>query len=245
MESSVAVLAVHGTYVLRLQRDAHLAVRKCLSGHPAGLIADLQELDDPTGASAGLWLTICRRAERMDPPVQVVVCAPADSEVAARLQRWGARRFLPVFATMEQARAAACERRPLTDRIVVRLPAGPGTAVPARRAVTEACAAWHLGDLADRAELVVSELVANAAQHAGTPITLVVSRRGTGVHLMVHDGDPILPRLLAVLPTPAGVLPSRGLGLAVVHAAATVWGAIPTAQGKAVWATIRPEVAKR
>ncbi|MEV4640800.1 ATP-binding protein [Actinoplanes sp. NPDC049548] len=241
----MAVLAVHGPYLLPLQCDAHLAARKCLSAHPAGLVVDLRELDDQNGASAGLWLTVRRLAQRMDPPVQVVVCVPAGFEIAARLRRLGARRFLPVFATFEQARAAACDRRPLTDRVVVLLPAGAGTAVPARAAVTEACAAWRLSDLAERAELVVSELVGNAAQHAGTSITVVVSRRGTGVHLIVQDGDPIMPRLLETLPLRSGELPSRGLGLAVVHAAAAAWGAIPTAQGKVVWATIRPEIAKR
>jgi hypothetical protein len=70
-------------------------------------------------------------------------------------------------------------------------------------------------------------LVDNAVRHAGTDILVVMARRGAGISLRVSDDDLRLP---AMLDAPHG--------LHRVHAAATVWGAMPTT-GKIVWALVR------
>lgn len=240
VDSSIVILAVHGLWGVPLRRDTHVAIRKCLSEHPGALIIDLQDVQDPYATSVSLWFTARRAGAAMDPPVEVAVCAPAETPIVDRLRRLGSALFLPVYPSVAQACAVMTERRPLTALIKMRLSADPWSAARVRALVTEACAAWDLPELADRARLVVSELVANAVQHAAPPITVFVSRRGDGLHLAVRDGDPRLPQRLDVPPARPGSLPSRGLGLAAVHAAASVWGAMPTTGGKAVWATIRP-----
>ncbi|WIM93130.1 ATP-binding protein [Actinoplanes oblitus] len=242
VDSSLLTLAVHGTWERRLCRDTHTAVRKCLSEHPATLLIDLQELADPFAASIPTWLTARRLGVPMAPPVEVMVCVPDDNPLSVRLHRMGAERILPIYPTMARARAAAAEQVPLTGRLEMRLGPDGGAAAAARGVVTNACIAWRLPELQDRARLVVSELVLNAIEHAGTSITVIISRRGDGLHLAVGDGDPRLPRLSGGFPAlpPDDAAPQRGSGLHVVHAAATLWGAMPTHDGKVVWATIRP-----
>lgn len=242
-DSSTVILAVHGSWGIPLRFDTHAAIRKCLSEHPGALVIDLADLQDPHATSSSLWLTARRAGAAMDPPVEVVVCTPPATATARLLRRLGAR-FLPVFATAAQAGAAVAERLPLTDRIKLSLPADPGSAARIRAAVTDACAAWGLPDLADRARLIGSELVANAVQHGQPPITAFVSRRGRGLHIAVRDADPRLPRRLDVHPTPSAPLPPAGLGLTMVHAAASFWGAMPTSDGKVVWATVRAQLSE-
>jgi anti-sigma regulatory factor (Ser/Thr protein kinase) len=68
---------------------------------------------------------------------------------------------------------------------------------PAEVRLVEACRAWHLSHLLFSAQLIVSELVANAVQHAGTDIGVTVSRRAQRLHLIVSDENHSVPELLA------------------------------------------------
>ncbi|WP_161952597.1 ATP-binding protein [Actinoplanes sp. TFC3] len=207
-----------------------------MSEHPAALILDLRALADPRGVSVPTWTTARHHGAAMDPPVQVMVCAAADSAVALRLTRMGATRYMPVISTMAQAHAAAAEWLPLTGRLQVRLAPEPSAARVARAVISDVCSAWNLGDLRDRGRLVASELVSNAVEHAATQLTLTLSRRGQGLHLVVRDGDPRLPR---IHPLDDPTCEVRGRGLHTVHATATAWGAMPSRTGgKVVWATI-------
>ena len=111
----------------------------------------------------------------------------------------------------------------------------PGASAAARRLVTEGCAAWGMPELTVDATLVVSELVANAVEHARSEVVVRISRRAEGVRIEVHDGDTRMPR-------PAqhdGVLHLRGRGLLLIQAMCPSWGAMPTATGKVVWANLR------
>jgi len=241
VEGAVAVLAVRGTWGRPLWRETSIALRKCLAQHPDALIVDLSELDDVAAQSAPTWVTALGTAAAMHPPVRMALCVSPELVLADRLQRMGARRFLPVYAKVRQARVAVESRLPLTDRLPLSLGAEPESPGLARDLVGSACHAWGLPNLLYPARLVVSELVTNAVEHAGADITVVVSRRGTGLHLAVADGDPRLPRLRTpAAPQPGQPLDESGRGLRIVHATATVWGAMPTADGKVVWATIRP-----
>lgn len=126
-------------------------------------------------------------------------------------------------------------RRPL----VLRLPPEPESPALARNLVGTACRAWDLPHLLHPARLVMSELVTNAVEHAGSEITIVVSYRDGGLHLAVCDAEPRLPRLLDLpRPRPGEPLDERGRGLRTVRATATTWAATPTPTGKTVWATL-------
>ncbi len=144
-------------------------MHKSLNEHPAALIIDLQGVADPHALSVTTWVTVARSGEIMDQPVRVVACVPAVTALADRLHRVGAARVLPIFCTLARARAAAAEWLPWTGRLTVQLAPHDSAAAVARAVLTDACTAWQMPDLRDRGRLVVSELVANAVEHAGTP----------------------------------------------------------------------------
>ncbi|BCJ40335.1 hypothetical protein GCM10010168_31940 [Actinoplanes ianthinogenes] len=243
-DTAVIEVTLHGSWDRRLSWLARTVLDKCLAEHPTGLIVDLHRLNDPRAVSAPLWLTLCAQGAAMQPPIAIGVCLPAPTPLARRLRRLGARDWLVMYASVQQARAAFAHRRPLIDRMHLALPPDPAAATLARRLVSDACRGWELPHLSERARLVASELVVNAAEHAGTDIEVVVSSRGEGttaaLHLAVFDGNPALPQVRDPVAGPLGPsLTDRGLGLRIVGAAASAWGALPARGGKLVWAILR------
>jgi hypothetical protein len=119
------------------------------------------------------------------------------------------------------------------------LATGPASAQRASAAVRQALAAWGLDDPAGDAELLASELVANAAEHTGSQQIGFVLRRHTGpgghrgVTCEVTDTSPALPR-----PRQATTGDERGRGLAILAALASVSGVWPEAGGKTTWFTL-------
>ncbi len=241
VDTAVTVAAIRGVWGDALRRDAFVAVRKALGEHPAALIVDLCDLIDPHAASVSMWLTVSQVADAMQPPVRVAACLPSGAALAARMHRLGAPNFLPLFDDLGSACRAVARGGPVPDRRRLELPVHPDTPALARNLVTEACAAWGLSKVLYPARLVMSELAGNAIEHARTPISVVVARRDPGLQLMVIDRDPRLPWLLDPPKEPPGSLwDVRGQGLRTVQAAAAAWGALPTGEGKMVWATVRP-----
>jgi len=100
---------------------------------------------------------------------------------------------------------------------------------------------WGLAALADDAEAIVGEFVANAVSHAaraavaaGQPLGLRLLRRTGEVMCAVLDPSDLAPVLR---------MPDRneeaGRGLQMVDALSDVWGWSPvTGRGKAVWAIL-------
>lgn len=233
-------MTVHGRWSRRLGADISHAMKKCLAEHPAVVLVDLRDLQDPSGASAAMWLAGRRAGLALRPPVQVALCLAPDDPLAARLQRLGTPRYLAMYGSLAQARVAVAGRRPLTDMLQWPLAPAPESASVARDLIGQACQAWGSPSLLHPARLVVSELVANAVEHAGTEHLVTVSRRGAALHLSVRDGDPRPPRLLPPAPVvPGEPLDERGRGLRLVHATAFAWGSMPTRTGKVVWASVR------
>jgi len=123
-----------------------------------------------------------------------------------------------------------------TPRVVFEeLPPVTGAPRYARNVVTDACLRWDLPDLVGPATLIISELVSNVVDHAGTMMTIEVAHRDAHLYLAVQDGGSTPP----VLRDMAGdALPLRGRGLVLVAAAATTWGCDYRRGGKTVWATL-------
>jgi GAF domain-containing protein/anti-sigma regulatory factor (Ser/Thr protein kinase) len=107
----------------------------------------------------------------------------------------------------------------------------------ARSFTREALGSWSLPpERVDDAVLLVSELVANAVQHAGTKLE-VACRLGSafsGIEVRVTDRHPA--RALPEAPAPLGDTESeRGRGLLLPTALAAAWGVTYTAAAKTVW----------
>ena len=115
------------------------------------------------------------------------------------------------------------------------LPREPESAATARRLVRVACAAWGLESAAENGALVVSELVANAVQHARRDsIRVVVERTAVRtVRVAVADFSRARP-----VPCVPGDDDEDGRGLALVGALAEDWGTDERPWGKVVWAKL-------
>jgi anti-sigma regulatory factor (Ser/Thr protein kinase) len=119
------------------------------------------------------------------------------------------------------------------------LPAEPASAQQARSAIRQALTGWGMNHLTGDAELLASELVANAAEHGdGTPISLALRRHAEpgeqpGITCEVTDGSPAMPRR-----TEPGPGAERGRGLAIVDALARSSGVRASEAGKTTWFTL-------
>jgi len=111
------------------------------------------------------------------------------------------------------------------------LPADPPSIGRARHAVLGSCAAWGIEDTA-AAELVVSELVANAVMHGWGRIGLRVEDTPAGLRIEVQDENPEPPTELEGHETGIG-----GYGLTIIGRLAE-WGWEPADGGKVVWALV-------
>src|SRR5215469_11925528 len=111
------------------------------------------------------------------------------------------------------------------------LSASPGAASVARSFTRQVLACWDLAELADDAQVIVSELLANAIQHAGpgqpghhpgawaTGPGLWLLRRADGLMCVVTDPSDLVPALKQ-----PGDTGECGRGLHVVHALSDHWG---------------------
>lgn len=124
---------------------------------------------------------------------------------------------------------------------------GPQSARAARRLTRNTLRDWGLAFLAEDAETIVGEFVANALTHASAAGEVTPARRqapeNLGLRLFRRTGEVICAVLdpsdcAPVLKAPASIEES-GRGLQMVDALSDVWGWSPVAgRGKAVWAIL-------
>jgi hypothetical protein len=233
-------IEVHGQWSRQLCLTVYHTLRNCMAECPSAIIIDLQGLKDLNAASTTMWLAASRAANTLRPPAHLVLSVPPTRQLTSHLRRLGAVRFLPIYATVSQARAAVATRLPFTHWLHLdRLRPRPDSAEVAADAVAVACAAWRRPELVEPGRQIVTELVSNAVVHARTDVALTMSLRGTRLHLAVRDGDGRLPCLLHPTPTGHGMTPwMLGPGLQMVDSQACAWGARPTRDGKVVWAIV-------
>ncbi|HWS31140.1 MAG TPA: ATP-binding protein [Actinoplanes sp.] len=236
--STVVEIKVHGHWSQQLGEKITAGLGLCLAGPAEAIIIDLRDLSDLHGLSLRYWLAAQRTVRGGVLPVGLALCLPPATMLGYRLRNHDGNP-VPLFATMGEARAAVAGRLRRSHRWQTRLAPVPVSVRAARDLVELACHTWQLHDLRQDAALVMSELAANAVEHAGTDFVLTVLRRGRDLHLAVRDGDTRYPRL--VEPTREGSrfpIAEGGRGLILVHAVAARWGAIPAHGGKVVWATV-------
>jgi len=120
---------------------------------------------------------------------------------------------------------------------------GPQSARAARKLTRTTLREWGLGALADDAETIVGEFVANAVTHAADGEPARKPADSLGLRLVRRTGEVICAVLdpsdtAPVLKSPATV-EEAGRGLQMVDALSDVWGWSPVAgRGKAVWAIL-------
>lgn len=110
---------------------------------------------------------------------------------------------------------------------------GPHDVPRARAFVRRALAEWGVDEVADEAEWLASELLANAVLHARPPYRLVVHQLAVAIRIEVWDSAPdVLP-----MRRTRSVDATTGRGLAVADALSESWGVEMSLDGtqKGVW----------
>jgi anti-sigma regulatory factor (Ser/Thr protein kinase) len=92
---------------------------------------------------------------------------------------------------------------------------------------------WDLPDLADDAELLVTELVTNAVRASNGVVRLWLTADHDSLMLAVWDDGDGMPARCEVGPFEPG-----GRGLMIVDALSTSWGSYAAVPGKVVWCQI-------
>lgn len=152
----------------------------------------------------------------------------------------------------------------MCHHVSTQVPPEPASVRGARDFCRSALTGWHLSDLMDTAQVVVSELVTNGVLHAGSALTLTLSVASDHLEVAVSDASSERPQvrphrqdlhadLDQLMPTfgqhrdddraprfhvgDAGAVVG-GRGLLLVEALAADWGVEPSDAGKAVWARL-------
>jgi anti-sigma regulatory factor (Ser/Thr protein kinase)/anti-anti-sigma regulatory factor len=224
------VLRLRGPLSLATMLAAREALGKLLADR-GRVVVDLSELQlewqpavqvfPAALATAGGW-----------PGARLVLCA-APPELALALRVGRVTNVVPLVAGLDQARSALLARPRRVSRHVD-LPCHSGSPGGARSFVRELCSDWEIPQLLDPGEIVVTELVSNAVEHARSSCRLTTAHDRRGLHVGVRDfGAGVVPRVTLIEVTAA-----RGRGLQMVAALSTSWGVSEHADGKTVWATL-------
>ncbi|AKJ09681.1 hypothetical protein ABB07_06495 [Streptomyces incarnatus] len=118
------------------------------------------------------------------------------------------------------------------------LPRALTSAGRARRLVTAQLSAWALADLAETAELLVSEVVTNALRHTRGPLRLNLRVRDSRLTCEVEDTESAGP-LRSVVDADA----EGGRGTDLLDLLADAWGSTETPTGKTIWFELRAAAA--
>lgn len=107
------------------------------------------------------------------------------------------------------------------------LTSSPGQA---RRFLNDLLTTWQCEDAVEVAELLVSELVGNAVQHAHSATRVTATLTGGRLRVAVRDRDhsPLVPRR-------GGPFAPNGRGLLILESLADDWGVEDERDGKVVW----------
>jgi anti-sigma regulatory factor (Ser/Thr protein kinase) len=227
-EYPVAVIRLCGCLGADETPDVHACVRGCLAAEPDAIVLDVADLSMATDECANVFPLIS--AQAMTWPGSTVVFASASPALLAAVRREGAD--IASYPSVEAARHQADPGGP-RYRLREALPRSPIAAPVARRVLGRACRSWSVLELLEPAELVATELVANAVRQAGSRIVLTVSLRGGQLQISVGDDSPAVPRQRT-----AGAADEHGRGLLMVDALCQDWGMTCVGDGKVVWAKV-------
>ncbi|MFC4108113.1 ATP-binding protein [Micromonospora zhanjiangensis] len=240
METGALVIGMTGRWTVTQAHLLRRAFARCAAQHPPYVIVDCARTP-PSGVLPALLpaLVVYRGARR--PDTGVLVVAPT-SVLETLLRR------VPVTRLRHYPRLADALRdlKPhhVPDnvrRVHTRLAPTPEAAAAARRLLRESCRTWGIEDALDDGQLVISELVANAVEHARTDLDVTISHHRRKLRIAVADRSPAAPdlaRRLSAARLDRGALSVRGRGLALVARSASGYGVIDGHGGKLVWATV-------
>ncbi|TDO41968.1 ATP-binding protein [Paractinoplanes brasiliensis] len=234
LESGITTVMVSGALTKATKTTIRSAIGKAAAECPAAVVVDLSGLSQSEPGEV-LVLPVASHAAQQTWGVPVLLYA---AEPCIRRELSAYRMFVALYDDRWQAMTAVRAYVPRWRR--QHLAPVPASAAAARALTGEACLAWNLTALRDRARLITSELAANAIQHAATDFEVMVAHTRCYLRIAVQDGSRVLPHTIDHNP-PTGMIvpPGSGRGLLIVDASSTHWGATRVPGGKIVWALMR------
>ena len=232
--SDIILVVVRGTLSLRTAPLLRTTLLKCLAEAPDAVLADIADMCVDSRSR----LTVFPAAVRSHAGPAAILLFGASAELAG-LMSGGVLGDVRSFGTSQQARTAvAVARSTVPRRAVLRLPPTAAAATRARALIAESCRDWQVDHVRGPATLIISELVSNAVEHAGTDLQVNVALRRDRLHLSVRDHDPRVP-VTPDADRDHGNPAVRGRGLHLIDTYATAWGCHANDAGKTVWAALR------
>jgi len=233
-ETGLAYVWLGGALDLASAPRARTAVLKCVAEHPQAVIVDLDRVIVASQTPLLVFATVSRLL--VDHGVAMLIVANPHTSIGKSVRRALAGR-VAVHATRRDAVAATANVPPPPHRVHVHLPMSPTSPAVARALAKYACETWDVGDIADSAQIVVSELVSNAVVHARTDLDVTLILRASYLVIQVRDRSKLCP------PRPTSdrhtLAADHGRGLALIARLTSSWGHSVGPHGKTVWATIR------
>ncbi|MDG6105787.1 ATP-binding protein [Dactylosporangium aurantiacum] len=230
VDGTVVEVLPHGDLLVAGAVLLRAAVLKCLAREPGAVLLDLGGVTGFDDQALSVFPLLVHAAAAW-PGIRLIAHS-APPALAVRMRARAVARQLVMVADAAAAREhAAADGGPARVRLV--LCDGADDLPLAREAVRAACVHAGWAGIADPAELVAAELVANAVRHAPGPWVLSISRSPHHLHIAVrdHGAEPPVVR--------TGGDWSTGRGMRIVEALSSSWSSTPTPDGKVVWATIR------
>jgi anti-sigma regulatory factor (Ser/Thr protein kinase) len=205
----------------------HACVMDCLALEPSLVIVDVADLTVADDDGLAVFAELARQSVTW--PGSTLVFAEAPPALVAAVRRQGAQ--IASYPTVAAARQV--DAGPPWYRLHETLPASPVAAPAARQLLGRACRSWSVVELLEPAEVVTTELVANAVRHACGEVQLTVSLHHGQLQISVGDDSPVPPH-----PQAAAPCDEHGRGLQMVEALSTDWGTTCLGDGKVVWAKV-------
>jgi anti-sigma regulatory factor (Ser/Thr protein kinase) len=167
-------------------------------------------------------------------PAARLVMFGATDQLRPLLANAGTPKSVPLAEDRPAARALL-EQQPAHLRRHCDLTSHPGAPAVARLFVRQTCALWSLPQILEQlAELVSSELVTNAVQHADSGSRVTLTYTGSMLRVSLRDYRPTP----APWSRPINIHAPRGRGLHLVTAAVHSWGTTPHPDGTTMWVNL-------
>jgi anti-sigma regulatory factor (Ser/Thr protein kinase) len=166
-------------------------------------------------------------------PLARLVLLGADAALANSIRAARIDTAVPLADNWAAARTLL-SRRPERICREVTLPATVEASRLARLAAAGTCQEWDAEGLSLEAQMVATELVVNAVEHAGTESTLVFTLTASELRIAVRDWAPIGEPECRRFGDPG----HPGRGLVLVNGLVRHWGVTPHPDGKTVWAML-------
>jgi anti-sigma regulatory factor (Ser/Thr protein kinase) len=233
LQTGLANLVLSGDLTAETAPVIRRSVLTCFAEYPRAVLIDLNGMAVRSRLALAVFSSLLRQ-EESEFGVPLLFYATTDQS-AGRILREALPAGRPVYEDRQAALSAVRFARPVRRRFHIHLPARPTSPAVARAMVAFACRTWQVPHLTGDAKLIVSELVTNAIEHAGTDLDVTTALRMAHLHLQVRDRSLEPPKFSA----PRDLNRAKGIGLVLVNALAARWGTVLDDGGKAVWALLR------